>query len=179
MHLPPILPNHAGPWYASLSCSHLNMALRGISNGIPSPLCDLRTLLEQKSLKNAVEHGHKWWILPETCPPETQVDIMTWRNQDQNENQATHEMELLLTLKHASQMYLAAGKKNAIVGDLIGASQRRNLPNVNPIFNFEFFNPSFKFRFQYIFLYIRSLFYFHKLSKMEPTLGCKLLCFIS
>ena len=78
MYLPPIQPNHAGPWYASLSCSHLNMALRGISNGIPSPLCDLRTLLEQKSLKNAVEHGHKWWILPETCPPETQVDIITW-----------------------------------------------------------------------------------------------------
>ena len=78
MHLPPILSNHAGPWYASLSCSHLNMALRSISNGIPSPLCDLRTLLEQKSLKNAVEHGHKWWILPETCPPETQVDIITW-----------------------------------------------------------------------------------------------------
>ena len=131
--LPPILTSHGGPWYASLSCSHLNLALRCVANGTSSPVCDLRTLLEQKSLKSAVEHGHHWWILEESCPKDTQVDIMTWRNQDQNENQSTHEMELLLTLKYACQMFLKAGKTNVTVGDLIAAAQRRNLPIENPI----------------------------------------------
>ena len=47
-------------------------------------------------------------------------------------------MELLLTLKYASEMFLKAGKTNVTVGDLIAAAQRRTLPNVNPISNLTF-----------------------------------------
>ena len=82
--------------YGSLASSHLNIALRLILQGVTSPAGDLSTLLEDnKTLSDTVQHGHKWWIIKETTPLEDQVAISLWRNQDQNENNGFHEIELL------------------------------------------------------------------------------------
>ena len=86
--------------YGSLACSHLNMALRCIQAGLQSPVGDLQDLMDDTgNLKDVVLNGHKWWVLPETVPAERQVDISLWRNMDQQENQATHDIELLQSIR--------------------------------------------------------------------------------
>jgi hypothetical protein len=91
--LPPIHENEA--CYGTLAASHLNIALRCIKAGVPSPACDIGALAESNAaLKDLVDSGHKWWILPEDTPLEAQIQVSLWRNQDQNENQAVHEIEV-------------------------------------------------------------------------------------
>ena len=92
--LPPI---KEGAMYGSLAASHFNLALRCIKNGTFSPIGNLGDLLEEggANLKEMVTSGHRWWILPEAVLKELQVDISIWRNMDQNENQNSHEMEIL------------------------------------------------------------------------------------
>ena len=46
-------------------------------------------------LKDVVINGHRWIVLKECVPAETNVEIPLWRNTDQNENQGTHEIEIL------------------------------------------------------------------------------------
>ena len=94
--LPPIKEDlvGSGPVYASLACTHLNLSLRCIKNGVQSPIGDLGTLASQSSLKDAVLAGHRWWILPEDLTKDEQTGVSLWRNQDQNENQAAHEVEI-------------------------------------------------------------------------------------
>ena len=130
--MPPILTDCAGPWYASLACSHLNLAFRCIKNATQSPICDLRSLTDQPTLSEAALNGHRWWVLPETCAGDKQTDISLWRNQDQNENQATHEVEILQTIKHAAEGFLKAGKGKVNMGDLISAAQKRNPSKISP-----------------------------------------------
>ena len=77
--LPPILEGHKGPWYASLACSHLNMALRCIKNGTQSPVCDQKSLMDEPTLVDAVLNGHAWWILPESITIDMQTDISLWK----------------------------------------------------------------------------------------------------
>ena len=43
------------------------------------------------------------WILPETVLAERQVDISLWRNMDQNENQVSHEIEILQGIKATAE----------------------------------------------------------------------------
>ena len=125
--LPPISADHTGPWYASLACSHLNLALRCIKNGTRSPVCDLTTLMEQKTLREVVLEGHRWWILPETLTRGQQTDVSLWRNMDQNENNCAHEIEVLQTIAHAAHQLTCAGRKLVKEGDLIAVAQRRRL----------------------------------------------------
>ena len=132
--LPPILSDGStGPVYASLACTHLNIALRCIKNGTPSPVCDLMSLMgEHQSLKDAATNGHKWWVLPEDISADSQHDISLWRNQDQNENQATHELEILQTIQHAAEACRTSGAKTVNQGDLIAAAQKRNPSKISP-----------------------------------------------
>ena len=123
--MPAILTDHKGPWYASLACSHLNLSLRCIKNGTASPLGELQSLMNQESLRDTATNGHWWWILPEDMSKTDQTDISLWRNQDQNENQAVHELEILGTMHHCAKVLLAAGKSKVDAGDLIAASQKR------------------------------------------------------
>ena len=123
--LPPI-KDLQGPVYGTIACSHLNIALRCVKNGTYSPLGDLSCLLEQQTLKEAAINGHKWWILPEETPPELQMEISTWRNQDQNENQATSEIEILQAIKCAAQALEADGCKVLNKPDVVARAQRKN-----------------------------------------------------
>ena len=85
--------------YGSLAGSHFNIALRLIKAGAISPAGDLRTLMrDDESLAETVQNGHRWFILKENILRESQVEISLWRNQDQNDNQGTHEMEILQTI---------------------------------------------------------------------------------
>ena len=112
--------------YGSLACSRLNMALRCIQAGLQSPAGNLQDLMDDAgNLKDAVLNGHKWWVLPETVPAERQVDISLWRNMDQNENQATHEIEILQSIRMTCEdLSKKAGKVSH--GDLMSAVARKN-----------------------------------------------------
>ena len=90
--------------YGSLASSHFNLALRCVLEDVHGPQGDLQKLVEESEpFKDFVNHGHTWIILKEDLPKERQSDISTWRNQDQNENQPTHEVELLQTIKSLSE----------------------------------------------------------------------------
>ena len=79
--------------YGSLAGSHFNIALRLIKAGAISPAGDLRSLTQDDvSLADTINNGHRWWILKENTPKDSQVEISLWRNQDQNESQGIHEM---------------------------------------------------------------------------------------
>lgn len=91
---PPI--DEAKVLYGTLAGSHLNLALRIIQSGLPSPATDVSKLAPAGSpLGEVVESGHKWYILPEETPVDQQVEVSLWRNMDQNENQGLHEIEVL------------------------------------------------------------------------------------
>ena len=54
------------------------------------------------------------------------MDISLWRNQDQNENQQSHELEVLQTIKVTASGFLSAGKTKVPLADLIAGAQKRN-----------------------------------------------------
>ena len=82
-------------------------------------------MAENANFKDVVLHGHKWWILPETVTREVQVDISLWRNMDQNENQATHEIEILQSIRMTCEdLSKRPGKVSH--GDLMSAVARKN-----------------------------------------------------
>ena len=90
--------------YVSLASTHLNLASRCVKEGIKGPQGDLNKLVEEsESFRDFVENGHSFIVLKEETPVDRQRDISTWRNQDQNENQPTHEVELLQTIKTLSE----------------------------------------------------------------------------
>ena len=80
---------------------------------------------ESANLKEIVESGHRWWVLPETVLKERQVDISPWRNMDQNENQATHEIEVLQGIKATAET-LSAQQDKISQADLVSIASRRN-----------------------------------------------------
>ena len=123
--LPQIPEGNSGPLYGSLACTHLNLAFRAIKNGTPSPIGALDQLMSCQTLKEVVLNGHRWWVLPETVAPDRQIDISLWRNEDQNESQHTHELEILQTIKFAAESFLKAGKEKVSLGDLVTAAQKR------------------------------------------------------
>ena len=121
--MPPIKD---GAIYGSLATSHFNLALRCIKSGTFSPIGNIVDLLaDNKNLKEVVTSGHRWWILPESVLKERQVDISLWRNMDQNENQNSHEMEILGGIKATAE---SLSKKQSSVkqADLMAAAVRRN-----------------------------------------------------
>ena len=128
--LPPIDDEQA--IYGSLATSHYNLALRCIQSGIHSPIGSLSDLVEENiNLKEAVLNGHRWWVLPESVVKERQVDISLWRNMDQNENQATHEVEVLQCIK-ATAEDLSHKQRKITQGDLVAAAGRRNPAKISP-----------------------------------------------
>ena len=124
--MPPILEGHKGPWYASLACSHINLSLRCVKNGTQSPVCNLKGLMDDETLTDVVVNGHSWWVLPESIGSDMQQDISLWKNQDQNENQQIHEIEVLQTLRNAAEGFLKLGKEQILAQDIIAAAQRRH-----------------------------------------------------
>ncbi len=132
--LPPI---HAeGPLYGSLAGSHLNLALRVLKSGSYSTVGDLKRLLsESQSLEEMVTAGHRWWILPEDVPANELIDISLWRNQDQNENQGTHEVEVLQSIISSARLLGSQRKSSSVVSlaDLIAYAQRRNPAKLSPM----------------------------------------------
>ena len=121
-----------GVIYATLAGSHFNLALRLLKHNCHSPVGDLEVLMRQSSLKEVATSGHTWWILPEDTETASQVDISLWRNQDQNENQGTNEIEILQSLKHAAIFYLDKNVEKVKKADLVATSTRRNPTKVTP-----------------------------------------------
>ena len=118
--------------YGSLAGSHLNLALRLIQSGASSPAGDLGALVaDDTSLKEVVSNGHRWWILPEDVPLDRQVDISLWRNQDQNDNQGTHEIEILQSIVSAAEA-MSGVKKTVQMGDLVAKASKRNPAKISP-----------------------------------------------
>ena len=116
VHMPPI---DDGATYGSLACSHLNLALRVLQCNSTSPLGDLSGLTaDNPRLKDVVESGHLWWILDEKTPFDDQLDISLWRNADQNENQATHEIEILQTIMRTARS-MSKHTENLKMSDLV------------------------------------------------------------
>ena len=112
--------------YATLASSHFNLALRLLKHRCHSPIGDLEALMAQGSLNEVATSGHVWWILPEDTERAAQVDISLWRNQDQNENQGTNEIELLQSLKHAAIYHLDKGEEKVKKADLVATASRKN-----------------------------------------------------
>ena len=111
-----------GRWPAATT----NLALRLLQAGAKSPIGDLVKILEENEhLKDIAVCGHKWWILPEEVPEARQVDISLWRNMDQNENQVTHEMEILQGIRSTAES-LSVRQSKITQGDLVSAAMRRN-----------------------------------------------------
>ena len=81
--------------YGTLASSHLNIALRLLRHQSPSTADLQNQLVEGTSLNEVVQNGHRWWVLPESTSKKAQVEVSLWRNQDQNENQCLHELEIL------------------------------------------------------------------------------------
>ena len=54
------------------------------------------------------------------------MDISLWRNQDQNENQGAHEIEILMTIKNSADQFLKTGQQQVRPGDLVAHACRRN-----------------------------------------------------
>ena len=121
--------------YGSLAGSHFNIALRLIKAGAISPAGDLRSLTQDNvSLADTVNNGHRWWILKENTPKETQVEISLWRNQDQNESQGIHEMEILQTIMAAANtMRYAKHDGKVSMADLVSKAARRNPAKISSV----------------------------------------------
>ena len=94
-------------------CMHpLQLGPHVASGRSPIPIGDLIKILEENEhLKDTARSGHKWWILPEEVPTERQVDISLWRNMDQNENQVSHEIEILQGIKATAESISVKARK--------------------------------------------------------------------
>ena len=63
---------------------------------------------------------------PKTVAKERKMDISLWRNQDQNENQGAHEIEILMTIKNSAEQFLKTGQQKVSLGDLVAHACRKN-----------------------------------------------------
>jgi hypothetical protein len=128
--LPPIEEGEA--MYGTLAGSHLNLALRCIRAGLQSPSCDIQALRKSPSLEAVVTEGHQWWVLPEDTSLASQLEVSLWRNQDQHENQAVHEIEILKCIMQATQELAVL---SSIVGtqDIVAKAFRRSPAKVKEV----------------------------------------------
>ena len=63
---------------------------------------------------------------------EGQVDISLWRNMDQNENQVTHDIDILQRIK-ATAEHFSQKQAKVTQGDLVACVSRGNLAKVSPL----------------------------------------------
>ena len=120
--------------YGSLAASHLNVAFRIIKVGCAgaSPAGDIRAIADDSpALRDAVLTWHKWWILPESLSTEMKVDISLWRNADQNENQGTHEIELLQAVISTAG-HMQKDSRKVALGDLVAKASKRIPAKIMP-----------------------------------------------
>ena len=131
----PLLPqvNEKEALYGTLASSHFNLALQALKVGIQGPQGDMTTCVQESpALRDFVENGHHWWVLKETTPKEAQLEISTWRNQDQNENQQTHEVELLQTIKSTAEDLYRGGTRKINLAELTAMADKRNPTKTSP-----------------------------------------------
>ena len=83
-------------------------------------------LMDDETLMDVAVNGHSWWVLPESIGSDMQQDISLWKNQDQNENQQIHEIEVLQTLRSAAEGFFKLGKEKIQAQDIVASAQRRN-----------------------------------------------------
>ena len=108
--------------YGTLAGTHLNIALRILQAG----LADATSVAPRGSaLAEVVTHGHSWWILPEDTPRPSLIELSLWRNQDQNENQAMHEIEILRNLMSVCGE-LKQSRTQISLGDLCAFAEKRS-----------------------------------------------------
>ena len=124
-YLPPIHDDKV--FYGSIAGSHFNLALRILGSGTPSAYGDFKGLTtDDPDLKDVVDNGHKWWILPEDLDAALQQDISHWRNQDQAENQGTCEVEVLQTIMQTIKDLAHSNRQSAAsIADIVAKVQRR------------------------------------------------------
>ena len=123
-YLPPIHDDRV--LYGSIASSHFNLALRILGSGTPSAYGDFKGLTaEDPTLKDFVDNGHKWWILPEDLNEALQSDISHWRNQDQAENQGTCEVEVLQTIMQSIKELARLQRSSVAIQDIVAKVQRR------------------------------------------------------
>lgn len=122
-HGNPLLPHidEERAMYGTLAGTHLNIALRILQSG----LADAANVAPRGSpLADVVAHGHFWWILPEDVPKQSLVELSLWRNQDQNENQAIHEIEILRNIISTCSD-LRQSRSQVPLGDLCAFAEKR------------------------------------------------------
>ena len=109
---PMLPPVHADLMrYECLDATHYNVALRLGKANAWSPEGDLAAMRRtQESFNDACERGHWWIVLPGTLAMSLKVDVCTWRNQDQNENQPITDGEIVRLAEQTVQAYLVACK---------------------------------------------------------------------
>ena len=96
----------------------------------PSPAGDVRSLIDgDETLKDVVINGHRWLVLKEIVPPDTKVEISLWRNADQNENQGTHEIEILQNIISSAEV-LMKDQHRVTSGDLIAKTTKRTTQQI-------------------------------------------------
>ena len=65
---------------------------------------DARSLVDTDEVsKDVVMQGHRWIVLKECVPAEMKVQNSMWGNAYQNENQGTHEIEILQNVIASAQ----------------------------------------------------------------------------
>ena len=102
--------------YEGLACTHYNVALRLVHEARFSPSGDLAKLKdEDPTLAETASMGHLWIVLPENLAESLKKDVCAWRNQDQNENQALTDGELVRMAKVAVDRYLSMAGAGAQV----------------------------------------------------------------
>lgn len=122
--LPPIEDDKV--LYGTLAGTHLNLALRILRHGVSSPACNVQDIVEEgSSLAEVVQHGHRWWILPESTSHAAQVEVSLWRNQDQNENQGSHEIEILRGIISTCEE-MAVTRSKLPLGEILARAQHRS-----------------------------------------------------
>lgn len=120
--LPPIDEDLA--LYGTLAGSHLNIALRLLRHQSPSTVDLQNQVVEGSSLYEVVHNGHRWWVLPESTSHTAQVEVSLWRNQDQNENQCVHEVEILRGVISTCQE-MSISRSSLPLGEIIHRASHR------------------------------------------------------
>lgn len=117
--------------FGSLAGSHLTLAFRCVESDV---LClatgsGSKDIAEkQPSLKHAMQRGLRYWVLREDTPLAVLADISQWRNQDQNSNQAFHEMELMVLIAKMARTSIDAAPGGKVNSTTIAAAVSRAAP---------------------------------------------------
>ena len=84
---------------------------------------------EDEVLNDVVINGHRWIVLKECVPGEMKVQISLWWSADQNENQGTHEIEILQNVVSSAQA-LQKDQVKVTTADLIARTQKRTTQEI-------------------------------------------------